>query len=126
MLLKRLAQSYEELGWLDPRNWIQVAANIEADRSNRGRVTQAQADCVAVVVHEVGQVDRAIDIAAVIEDHTAEGLHDAKGEPRLRVQDEELASTHRDSNVGASGLPCKDIAERNNPLRTRFVDGETA
>src|SRR5579864_2155596 len=125
-LLKSLPDRDVVLQWIDPGHGIQIAPNVKAHWTNRGRVTQSHSDRVAVVVDEVMDVDRAIDIASVVKDHAAERLCNSQGKARFGIQNEKLSSAHGHGDVHTSRLALHHSAERNQVLRTGLVNGKSA
>ena len=48
------------------------------------------------------------------------------GKRNFGVENKQFAAAHRNGHVHASSLPGQHIAERNQTLRSSFVDGEAA
>src|SRR6266851_3561309 len=97
-------------------------AKIDADRSDRGRITQSNSDCIGVVAYQAVKVDRAVDVTSVVEDDSAERLHDSEWKAHFGVQNQQLPATHGDGNVYAASLGFQNIAERDQSLRAGLVD----
>src|SRR5439155_8455957 len=112
----------------DSCNWIEIVPDIEAYGADRSGIAQAQANRVGVVVHEIGNTDRVVHVAAVIEDDPAESFHDLQRKAKLRVQNEELATADRYRDVCAvsPSLAGEHATKRDQALRTSFVDGKSA
>lgn len=65
---------------------------IDADRAYRRCIAQADSNSIRIIVGKIIEVDRAIHVASVVKNDTAQILHDAKWKTHLRIQDEELPS----------------------------------
>lgn len=71
-------------------------------------------------------VDSAVDIAAVVEDHPAQILHDPHGEADFGIKNEQLASADRHGDIHASCLAFENVAKGNDALWTGLVDRESS
>src|ERR1700741_843193 len=120
--LECLPDCDEVLPGVKPRYLIQIAANIKTYRANRRRISQAESHRVRIVIDEVMQIDRAVHVAAIVENDSAEGLHDPQRKPHFGIQNKQLLPAHRDRDVYASRLSLQNIAEGDKPLRASCVD----
>src|SRR5260370_42189593 len=59
-------------------------------------------------------------------EYAGQRLVNAKRESNFRVQNKQFAPAHRHRDIHASGLLRQHMAEGNNALRSRFVDGKPA
>src|SRR5260370_11294344 len=96
---KRLPQADEKLRRIETRDRIQVAANIEPYRPDRGLITQAQAHGIAISRKEVLYADARVHVPSVIEGCSAQLGQDAQGKAELGVQDDQLRAANRDRNL---------------------------
>src|ERR1700686_4279641 len=103
--LKSLAQCNEVLRCLKPRDWIQVAANVNSNRPNRRGVAKPESQCIAVIIDEVVHIDGAIYISPVIEDDSTQSFHNhLEWKPHLGIQNKKFSPSDRHRDVHASRL----------------------
>ncbi len=102
--------------------------DIKTYGADRSGVAKTQANRVGVVVHEIGNADRAVHVAPVIKDDPAKSFHDLQGKAELRIQNEELAAAdrYRDVRAVSPSLAGKHAAERHQALRSGLVNGKSA
>ena len=101
-------------------------SEVKAHRTHRRLVAHADANGVGVVVYELPQIDIAVNVSAVIEEHGAQIVDDFRGnrasEFRMKSM---LPPTGTLMRVQVDGLPGV-AANVYRPLRPRAVDGKTA
>src|SRR6266478_5859042 len=67
-------------------------SKIDADGTNRSRITQTDSHGVGVIAENVIEIDGTVDVAAIVEKHSPQRFHNPKREAKLRVHDEQLPS----------------------------------
>src|SRR5262245_41645778 len=97
--LERLPKGDKDLCGLEPGNRAQVSTNIDSHRPYRRLIADAETNGIAVVVEQTLEVNSVVHIAAIIEDHASQTLLERYWEPSLRINDEELLASDRDSNL---------------------------
>src|SRR5215831_12844219 len=72
-----------------PEAWdrVQQMADVEANRPDRRRVTNAKAHGVAVTAHKTIEAKTVVDVAAVIKCCATQVAYDGQGKAELRVED---------------------------------------
>src|SRR3982074_132181 len=101
-------------------------AKIDANRPDRRRITQSNSNGIGVIVDQAVKIDRAIDVASVVEDNSTERLHDSQRKAHFRVENQQLPTAYGDGHVYASGLGLQNIAEWNQSLWAGLVDWKSA
>jgi hypothetical protein len=127
-LLECLPKCDEILRWINALYGIYIMAKIDADRTDRSRITQTNANGIGVVRHEVVEIDGAVNIAAVVKNNSSQMFADVerKRKANLGIQDEQLRSAHRHRDVHASRLILQHVAKRYDALRSGFIDRKSS
>src|ERR1700677_4224432 len=100
--LERLADAHEILGRLHARDRIQVVTKINPHRTDRRRITQAEAHVVGVQRSEIVKANVGKNISSVVEDRQSQAVFDGlERNARLSVQDETLVASAGHLDVGA-------------------------
>ena len=102
--LKCLPDSDVVLQGINSRDRIQITPNVKTYRADRRSVPESKTDRIGVIVNEAGKIYCAIDVAAIVEDHTAQRLVDMKREAQLRIEDKQLPAADGHSHVHTTGL----------------------
>src|SRR5215471_7804892 len=90
-----LPQSDEKLRRPEARDRVQQMAHVEANRSDRCRISHSKAHGVAVTIHKTIEAKMVVDVAAVVKHRAAQVLHDGQGEAQLCVEDKDAVPADR-------------------------------
>src|SRR5215471_17485004 len=74
-----LSQSDEKLRRPETRDRVQQTAHVEANRSDRCRISESKAHGIAITIDKTIEAKMVVNVAAVVKHRAAQVLHDGQG-----------------------------------------------
>ena len=125
--LECLSQSHEHLRSFDAGVRIQVVADVDANRANRGGIAESDAHGVTVERSEIVEADGGKYISAIVKSNNAQPfLDEIERKTHLGIQDQQLVAAVGNGDLGARRRVGRIAASRNHALRAGSVKRKSA